>query len=115
MPLTYNELHQLLLEQEQELEGRLVTIKAQVREDGVGYSNHMADAGTEVFEQTRDVVMRKQVQRSLKDVRQALTKFTDGTYGICESCGGRIDIPRLEAVPATHYCLRCQARFEVKS
>ncbi len=115
MPLTYDELHQLLLEQEEKLGGRLDIIKSQVREDGVGYSNHMADAGTEVFEQTRDVVMRKQVQRSLKDARQALTKFADGTYGICESCGGRIDIPRLEAVPATHYCLRCKTRLEAKS
>ncbi len=56
-----------------------------MREDGVGYSNHMADAGTEVFEQERDLSLAKQMQHTYRNVEVALEKFDDGTYGICSS------------------------------
>ncbi|MFP4344454.1 MAG: TraR/DksA C4-type zinc finger protein [Anaerolineales bacterium] len=115
MPLTYDELHKLLLKQEKELVDQLQTLDSEVHEQGVGYSNHMADAGTEVFEQARNVGLRQQLVRSLNDVRRGLNKFDDGTYGICESCGGIIDIPRLEAVPGARYCVRCQTRLQSQS
>lgn len=112
MPVTYNELHQELLEQQQHLKGQLGTIESSVREDGVGYSNHMADAGTEVFEQARDVSLVRQLKRSLEDVVRALHKFEDGTFGICESCGTIIELARLEALPSARMCMRCQSRHE---
>ncbi|MBN1262066.1 MAG: TraR/DksA C4-type zinc finger protein [Anaerolineae bacterium] len=114
MPMTYDELQKLLQEQEANLTSQLSTIGSEVREDGVGYSNHMADAGSEVFEQARDVGLRQQLRRTLEDVQRALRKFDDGTYGICESCGGIIDVPRLEALPSARYCVRCQTRLEIK-
>ncbi|MGC9357287.1 MAG: TraR/DksA family transcriptional regulator [Anaerolineae bacterium] len=114
MPLTYDEIHQLLLDQEEDLKDQLTTIESEVREEGVGYSNHMADAGSDVFEQARNVGLRQQLQRSLENIQRALGKFEDGTYGICESCGGIIDLPRLEALPAARYCVRCQTRLEGK-
>ncbi len=114
MPLTYDELHQRLLELAPELEEQLETITNEVREEGVGYSNHMADAGSEVFEQARDVSLRRQLARSLDDVQRALQKFGEGTYGLCESCGGAIEIARLEAMPAARHCVRCQTRIEGK-
>lgn len=112
MPVTYNELHQELLEQQRHLKGQLTTIESTVREDGVGYSNHMADAGTEVFEQARDVSLARQLKRSFEDVERALRKFDDGTYGICETCGTIIELARLEALPSARMCMRCQSRRE---
>ena len=112
MPVTYNELHQELLKQQQHLKRQLGTIESSVREDGVGYSNHMADAGTEVFEQARDVSLARQLKRSLEDVERALRKFEDGTFGICEACGTIIELARLEALPSARMCMRCQSRRE---
>ena len=66
MPVTYNELHQELLEQQEHLSAQVETIAHSVREEGVGYSNHMADAGTDVFEQARDVSLARQLSRSLE-------------------------------------------------
>ena len=103
MPVTYNELHQELLEQQEHLSAQVETITHSVREDGVGYSNHMADAGTEVFEQARDVSLARQLSRSLEDVEHALRKFDDGTFGICESCGSIIELARLEALPSARH------------
>ncbi len=112
MPVTYDDLHTFLSEKELKLREQLDEMQSAVREEGVGYSNHMADAGTEVFEQARDVSLVRQLHRSYKDVQQALKKFEDGIYGICESCGANIDLARLEAVPEAHYCVRCQTRRE---
>lgn len=112
MPVTYNELHQELLEQRQHLKEQLATIAHSVREDGVGYSNHMADAGTEVFEQARDVSLARQLSRSFEDVERALLKFEDGTFGICEECGTIIELARLEALPSARLCMRCQSHRE---
>ncbi len=111
---TYDDLQQLLVAQKAEFEGQLSTIESQVREDGIGYGNHMADVGSEVFEQARDVSLLQQLRHSYDDVVHALKKFNDGTYGICESCGAIIDLPRLEALPAARYCVGCKTRLEGK-
>ena len=112
MPKNYAELRQTLLKQEQKLSNQLEHIESRVLEEGVGYSNHMADAGSEVFEQGRNVGLRKQLVRSYEDVKRALGKFDEGTYGICESCGSIINVPRLEASPAARYCIDCASRLE---
>lgn len=112
MPITYNELHEELVEQKRQLIVQLDATARAVREDGVGYSNHMADVGTEVFEQARDVSLARQLKRSLEDVEHALSKFEDGTYGICEACGCIIELARLEALPSARLCMQCQSRRE---
>ncbi len=114
MPVTYDELHQQLWEQAKELKAQLEALQRSVREEGVGYSNHMADVGSEVFEQARDVSLSKTLRHSLEDVEAALHKFDDGTYGICESCGTIIELARLEALPSARYCMQCQSRHEGK-
>jgi len=114
MPKTYDELHEILLKKKKDLKRQLTTIESKSSEEGVGYSNHMADAGTDVFEQGRNVGLVRQLSRSLEDVRRALNRFEDGTYGICESCGGIINIPRLEVYPEARYCMPCASRMEGK-
>ena len=114
MPATYGQLHAQLQATEKQLKGQLDELKQAVREDGVGYSNHMADVGTEVYEQARDVSFARQLEQHYHDTHLALEKFEDGTYGICESCGNIIDLARLEALPSARFCMHCQSRYEAK-
>ena len=44
----------------------------------------------------------------LRDVRLALGRINDGSYGICLHCEEEIKPKRLDAVPWTKYCIRCQ-------
>lgn len=115
MPVNYAELKRRLEQNRDELTEQLQDTSLDVQQDVVGYSNHMADAATEVFEQARDVTLSRQMNNSLEEVRHALEKFEDGTYGICESCGAPIDLARLEAKPEARYCLACQSRREAAS
>jgi DnaK suppressor protein len=112
MPATYGELLVQLKKTERQLKVQLEETKRAVREDGVGYSNHMADVGTEVFEQARDVAVARQLQQTYEAIHRALEKFDDGTYGICESCGTIIELARLEALPSARFCMNCQSRYE---
>lgn len=113
MPVTYGTLHERLEQAVERLEAQLADVQSAVREDGVGYSNHMADSGSEVFEQEMDVSVAQRLRMSYEDVQRALEKFEDGTYGICESCGGIIELARLEAIPEARYCMECQSRREM--
>ena len=51
-------------------------------------------------------------QRLLRMVTEALERIDEGTYGECMACESEINSRRLEAVPWTRYCLRCQERLE---
>jgi DnaK suppressor protein len=53
-----------------------------------------------------------QDKRELDEIAAALGRLGSGTYGACESCGEPIALARLRAVPATRFCLHCQASKE---
>ena len=44
----------------------------------------------------------------LTDIRRALGRLGNGTYGVCQNCDQEINPKRLKAVPWTQYCLHCQ-------
>lgn len=44
----------------------------------------------------------------LRQVKAALQRMEDGTYGICLHCEEEISIKRLHAVPWAAYCIKCQ-------
>jgi len=44
----------------------------------------------------------------LRNVRAALFRVNDGSYGICMHCEEEIKPKRLEAVPWAAFCIRCQ-------
>ncbi len=44
----------------------------------------------------------------LRNVRSALARIADGSYGTCLHCEEDIKPKRLDAVPWTKYCIRCQ-------
>jgi DnaK suppressor protein len=52
------------------------------------------------------VAAHERLQDMLTDVRRALAKVDDGTYGRCDDCGQPIPAERLEALPWAIRCLR---------
>ena len=73
---------------------------------------HQADTGTETFNRERDLSILESLEAELADVEHALQRLEDGTYGTCEACGRPIDDSRLEALPATRFCVEDQAMVE---
>ncbi|MDP8969467.1 MAG: TraR/DksA C4-type zinc finger protein [Actinomycetota bacterium] len=73
---------------------------------------HIADSASEAFEQDKEVSIAEHAEAGLAEVEAALRRLDDGTYGRCEVCGKPIADERLEAVPATRFCLEDQAEQE---
>ena len=48
----------------------------------------------------------------LSQVRLALERLREGTFGECLHCGQEIGEKRLEALPWTAYCIACQEKVE---
>ncbi|HEY3236706.1 MAG TPA: TraR/DksA C4-type zinc finger protein [Polyangiaceae bacterium] len=44
----------------------------------------------------------------LDKIQKALEKIDQGSFGICDDCGEKISIKRLEARPETTLCIRCK-------
>ncbi len=84
------------------------------RVEPIGYGNHMADDASDAFEQAKSLTLRRHLEGLLIEVREALRRLDEGTYGLCLTCGSAIDTARLEVLPYASLCLRCKARAEAR-
>lgn len=85
-------------------------IAARHKKPGLG--NHMADDGTEAFDQAAGLALHRNDRALLSEVDAALGRLTKGTYGVCERCGNGIDHARLRALPYARLCILCQQYVE---
>ena len=72
---------------------------------GLAYDPNFADSSQVTAERGEAEVLAVQLQESMAEVAHPLAKLDDGTYGTCEVCGRPIDPVRLEAMPATRFCI----------
>lgn len=63
------------------------------------YDNHPADTATQLYEREKDLAFDRQAESELQDIRDALKRIDDGTYGIDEKTGKEIPEERLLAMP----------------
>lgn len=70
-----------------------------------GIDNHPADAGTEMFERSKDLALLEKDALRLERVEAALSRMESGEYGHCAACGKFIPMERLEALPTAIYCI----------
>lgn len=111
MSFSYEKAKRQLQEEQAQLIEQLEQLE-NAEYESIGYSNHMADDATDAFDQAVDMALKRKLDTSLEEVERALAKFDNGTYGLCETCGARIDRARLEVLPQAEYCLECQERHE---
>jgi len=95
------------------LQQELSSSKATFAEsDRPGLGTHMADHATEVSEQAVNQAVRRRLRHTLELVNRALEKMGQGTYRVCDRCGGSIDPARLKAHPYATLCMSCQKQAE---
>jgi len=56
--------------------------------------------------------IRDRERKLITKIEEALGRINDGTYGVCEECGGPIGVERLKARPVTTLCITCKAEQE---
>lgn len=77
-----------------------------------GYSQHLADAGTDTADRDFALSLISNEQEALKEIADAIERMKKGTYGTCEITGKAIPAARLIAVPFTRYSLEGQKELE---
>ena len=77
-----------------------------------GVSNHMADMGTDTYEQDNTILLMNNEGETLTQIEGALERIESGVYGACVGCGGKIPKMRLKVMPYTPYCVKCQSERE---
>ena len=50
--------------------------------------------------------------KELRQIERALVKIKNGTYGVCEGCQTKIPVARLNALPYSTLCVKCQQEME---
>ena len=103
----------LLIEKQKEIVGDVNAMEAEAlrksRLEAAGDLSsmpiHMADMGTDNFEQEFSLGLMDSERKLLHDIILALNKIDLGTYGICEGTSKPIGKPRLEANPWAKYCI----------
>ena len=66
----------------------------------------------EQFGHLRANALKRTVDRTIIQVRKAMTRIKIGKYGICERCGKFIDTDRLMILPETTLCVDCERKKE---
>jgi DnaK suppressor protein len=56
--------------------------------------------------------IRDRERRLIVKMQEAIKRIDDGTFGVCEACGGPISEKRLTARPVTTDCIDCKTKQE---
>ncbi|CAA6814540.1 MAG: C4-type zinc finger protein, DksA/TraR family [uncultured Sulfurovum sp.] len=68
-------------------------------------------ASVERGQSLANTLMDKQVQK-LAAIERSLKRIQNGTYGICEACGEKINVERLKVKVFADYCISCREVIE---
>ena len=73
---------------------------------------HPADTASDVVDLDRENAMLEHADQQREQVKAALARIEDGSYGTCIDCGSAISDTRLSVRPEAARCVECQAKFE---
>lgn len=73
---------------------------------------HMADIGSDNFEQEFTLSLMASEGDTLELIESALERIEAGNYGLCEECECSIPKTRLNAIPYTPYCVKCAGKLQ---
>ncbi|HEX3148787.1 MAG TPA: TraR/DksA family transcriptional regulator [Gemmataceae bacterium] len=74
-----------------------------------------ADAADAAFDHTGEELSSQLAEleaRELNQIERALLRLKQGTYGLCEACQTKIPVARLNVLPYSTLCIKCQREAE---
>jgi DnaK suppressor protein len=82
--------------------------------DSAGMPIHMAELGSDNFEQEFTLSLVEAEEDTLGLIESALERIDEGAFGRCVQCDGVIPKARLNAIPYTPVCVKCAAARETQ-
>ena len=114
------DFRQILLEKRQEIIGNVSEMenealkksRAEATGDLSSMPIHMADIGTDNYEQEFALGLMDSEVKLLREIDQALIRIEEGTFGICQGTGRKIAKARLRAKPWARYSVEYAEKLE---
>ena len=103
---------QKLLAQQILLERAMQTAVTEGRQTTTDDLQDAADQAVQSYQKELIFLQGSKGHSQLAEVRSALSRLDDETFGECQLCGKPIGEKRLEAVPWTAHCIACQEKIE---
>jgi DnaK suppressor protein len=76
----------------------------------------MGDSADAAFDSGNEEIASQLAEleaRELNQIEKAVARMKQGTYGVCEHCQCKIPVARLNALPYSTTCVRCQREMEL--
>jgi DnaK suppressor protein len=106
-------LHKNLLARRSELRKRLGLELEELAH--VKHSSASGDAADAAFDASGEEIastLAELESKELAQIERALRRLKAGTYGKCEACNISIPVARLNALPFSTLCVKCQREME---
>ncbi len=80
----------------------------------VGEENFPDPTDRALLESNRNFTLRlrDRDRKLVAKIKEAMKRIDNGTFGVCEGCGGEIEEKRLIARPVTSLCIDCKTVAE---
>ncbi len=101
-----------LRSQQSLLEGHMLSAVKEGRESSTDDLQDAADHAVQSYQKELLFLQGTKGHTQLTQVRSALDRIEEGSFGDCLICGNSIGEKRLEAVPWTPNCISCQEKLE---
>lgn len=85
------------------------------REQYLAIADQVHSAGDEAFADLMIDLNFAEIDRDVKELKEvegALSRLAHNAFGLCESCGERVDTRRLLANPSARRCTDCESEHE---
>lgn len=102
----------ILLKQREEIVSGVKQMVESSKEMGQDGIQDIGDEAANIYNKQVLLSLNENERLRLLEVDDALDRIENGTYGICEECGGPISLKRLEVRPVAKYCVPCLTRLE---
>jgi DnaK suppressor protein len=109
---TIGKFKKLLLKEREQIVGEVKQIVESSKEMGQDGIQDIGDEAANIYNKQVLLSLNENERVRLKEVDESLDRIENGTYGICEECGGPITIKRLEVRPVAKYCVPCLTKLE---
>jgi len=102
----------ILLKQREQIVGDVKQIVESSKEMGQDGIQDIGDEAANMYNKQVLLSLNENERIRLKEVDESLDRIENGTYGICDECGGPISLKRLEVRPVAKYCVPCLTKLE---
>ncbi|MCB1185576.1 TraR/DksA family transcriptional regulator [bacterium] len=109
----------LLEDKKAELTKQLTGLQKKIKkslDENKGYDRSSGDPDSDYINESselvKDELMIRNLEKTLRDIEDALNAIEEGYYGICQKTGKSIQPARLQAIPWARYCIEVQEEID---